>query len=81
MVKSVEKYKNKDILTVQTNGGLKYFIYTESLHIFTPRFYYIPYSISTILTLKDVAYMYGSRITTDTNALHNNFPGLLDGQI
>ena len=53
MMKSLEKCKNKDILTLQTNDELKTFSYTASLHIFNLRVNYNPDSIETILSLKD----------------------------
>ena len=55
IVKNVEKCKNKDILTVQSNGRLKYFFYTTSLHIFPLSVHYKTYYIVTILSFKDAA--------------------------
>ena len=64
MVKNVEKFKNKDILMAQTNGGLKPCFYVTSLHISLFRFQYNTYPITIILEFKDVANIPGSRITT-----------------
>ena len=67
MVKNVDKCKNKYILTVQTNDGLKYFFHTASLHIFPLWVHYNPDSIATILSFKDVTNIPGASITTDTS--------------
>ena len=65
MIKNVGKCKNKDIFMVQTNGGLKYFFYTASLHILPLIFHYNPESGVTILAFKDVSNITGARITID----------------
>ena len=65
-MKNVDKCKNKDILTVHTNGGLKYVFCTTSIHILSIRAHYNPDYISTILEFKDIKNINGSRITTDT---------------
>ena len=69
----MDKFKNKDIFTVQENGGLKYFFYTAIIYTFPLQVNYNPDSISTILSFKDSSVIPGARITTDTSKYMDMF--------